>query len=123
LHTKELLGSFSIALPSFVKLMLYYDHICSSYTVVLLIIHDKFIVLIGTWSTTIPGRGKGGRGAAYREVLGSIMLRWFFGRGIPILPFSETVASFLKLVELCKGLVVDPYPFTLEVSKGLANLG
>jgi hypothetical protein len=30
------------------------------------------------------------------------------GRGIPILPFSETVASFLKLVELCKGLVVDP---------------
>jgi hypothetical protein len=44
----------------------------------------------------------------YREVLGSIMLRWLFGRGIPILPFSETVAGFLKLVELCKGLVVLP---------------
>jgi hypothetical protein len=42
----------------------------------------------------------------YREVLGSIMLRWLFERGIPILPFSETVAAFLKLVELCKGLVV-----------------
>jgi hypothetical protein len=53
-------------------------------------------------------KDKGGRGAAYREVLGSIMLRWLFGRGIPILPLSETVAGFLKLVELCKGLVVDP---------------
>jgi hypothetical protein len=38
----------------------------------------------------------------------SIMLRWFFGRGIPILPFLQTVADFLKLVELCKGLVVVP---------------
>jgi hypothetical protein len=36
------------------------------------------------------------------------MLQWLFGRGIPILPFSETVAGFLKLVELCKGLVVLP---------------
>jgi hypothetical protein len=36
------------------------------------------------------------------------MLRWLFGRGIPILPFSETVAGFLKLVELCIGLVVLP---------------
>jgi hypothetical protein len=44
----------------------------------------------------------------YREVLRSIMLRWHFERGIPILPFLETVAGFLKLVELCKGLVVDP---------------
>jgi hypothetical protein len=42
----------------------------------------------------------------YIEVLGSIMLRWLFGRGIPILPFSETVTGFPKLVELCKGLVV-----------------
>jgi hypothetical protein len=24
------------------------------------------------------------------------------------IPFSETVAGFLKLVELCKGLIVDP---------------
>jgi hypothetical protein len=29
-------------------------------------------------------------------------------RGIPALCFLETVASFLKLVELCKGLVVLP---------------
>ena len=35
--------------------------------------------------------------------------------------FLETVAGFLKLVELCKGLVVDPKSFTLVVSKGLAN--
>jgi hypothetical protein len=34
------------------------------------------------------------------------MLRWLFERGIPISPFLETVASFLKLVELYKGLVV-----------------
>jgi hypothetical protein len=53
-------------------------------------------------------KGKGGRGATYREFLGSIMLRWLFRRGIPIMPFSETVAGFLKLVELCKGLVGDP---------------
>jgi hypothetical protein len=63
---------------------------------------------LGTPTTTLLERGKGGRGAAYREVLGSIMLRWLFGRGIRILPFSETVAGFLKLVELCKGLLVDP---------------
>jgi hypothetical protein len=44
-------------------------------------------------------------------------------RGIPALFFLETVAGFLKLVELCKGLVVDPYPFTSEVSKVLVNPG
>ncbi|KAL5672823.1 hypothetical protein ACJX0J_017129, partial [Zea mays] len=38
-------------------------------------------------------------------VLRSIMLRRLFGRRIPILPFSETVAGFLKLVELYKGLI------------------
>jgi hypothetical protein len=31
-----------------------------------------------------------------------------FGQGIPALLFLETVAGFLKLVELCKGLLVDP---------------
>jgi hypothetical protein len=31
-------------------------------------------------------------------------VRW----GITALLFLETVAGFLKLVELCKGLVVDP---------------
>jgi hypothetical protein len=31
-----------------------------------------------------------------------------FRRGIPALLFLENVAGFLKLVELCKGLVVDP---------------
>jgi hypothetical protein len=51
------------------------------------------------------------------------MLRWLFGRGIPILRSLETIAGFLKLVELCKGLLVEPYPFTSEVSDGLANPG
>jgi hypothetical protein len=37
-----------------------------------------------------------------------IMLRWLFGRGIPISLSSEIVADFLKLVELCKCLVVLP---------------
>jgi hypothetical protein len=44
-------------------------------------------------------------------------------RGIPTLLFLENVAGFLKLVELCKGPVVDPYPFTSVVSKGLAHPG
>jgi hypothetical protein len=35
-----------------------------------------------------------------------ILLRWLFRRRIPILRSSETVAGFLKLVELCKGIVV-----------------
>jgi hypothetical protein len=29
-------------------------------------------------------------------------------RGIPTLLFLETVAGFLKIVEFCKGLIVDP---------------
>jgi hypothetical protein len=54
---------------------------------------------------TQQGQGQYGSGR-YREVLGLILLRWLFRRGIPILRFLETVAGFLKLVELCKGLVV-----------------
>jgi hypothetical protein len=30
-----------------------------------------------------------------------------------MLPFSETIAGFLKLVELCKGLIVLPCPVSL----------
>jgi hypothetical protein len=36
------------------------------------------------------------------------MVRWLFGRGIPISLRQETVTSFLKLVEFCKDLVVLP---------------
>jgi hypothetical protein len=36
------------------------------------------------------------------------MLRWLFEQGIPILSSLETVAGFLKLVEHCKDLIVDP---------------
>jgi hypothetical protein len=59
--------------------------------------------------TTLPERGKGSRGVGrYREVLELILLRWLFRRGIPMLCSLETVADFLKLVELSKGLVVLP---------------
>jgi hypothetical protein len=49
LQIDELLGRFVIALPAFGKLMLYS---CSNYVVVLIIVHDKIIMLIGTWRTT-----------------------------------------------------------------------
>jgi hypothetical protein len=53
-------------------------------------------------------KGKAVEEMRYRDVLGSTMLRWLFETGSPILPFSETIAGFLKLVELCKGLIVLP---------------
>jgi hypothetical protein len=37
-----------------------------------------------------------------------ILLRWRSGKGSLHWSFLETVAGFLKLVELCKGLVVYP---------------
>jgi hypothetical protein len=40
-----------------------------------------------------------------------------------MLPFPETIADFLILVELCKGLVVNPCLLTLVVFKGLRNPG
>jgi hypothetical protein len=43
-----------------------------------------------------------------REVLGLILLRRQSGEGSLHQNFLETVAGFLKLVELCKGLVVLP---------------
>jgi hypothetical protein len=47
------------------------------------------------------------------------MLRWLFGQGVPISPFSETVAGFLKLVELGKGLVVLLYLASLVEVYGI----
>jgi hypothetical protein len=40
------------------------------------------------------------------EALGLILLRWRSGEGSLHWSFLETVAGFLKLVELCKGLIV-----------------
>jgi hypothetical protein len=58
------------------------------------------------------------------EELRSITLRWLFGRGIPIFPFSETVTGFLKVVELCKGLVVLPcLVSSVEMNGKLRSLG
>jgi hypothetical protein len=42
-------------------------------------------------------------------------------RGIPALLFLETVAGFLKLVELCKGLVVLPCLASLVEVYGSRN--
>jgi hypothetical protein len=53
--------------------------------------------------TTLP---EGAR--AVGEVLGLILLRWQSGKGSLHWSFLETVAGFLKLVELCKGLEVLP---------------
>jgi hypothetical protein len=42
------------------------------------------------------------------EAVGLILLRWRSGEGSLHWSFIETVAGFLKLVELCKGLIVVP---------------
>jgi hypothetical protein len=64
---------------------------------------------------TLKGQGQYGS-CRCREVLRLILLRWLFRRGIPALRSLETVAGFLKLVELCKGLVVLPcLAFLVEV--------
>jgi hypothetical protein len=133
-QTNELLGRLAIALPGFGINVTSELWSCSNFVVVLIIVHDKIIMLIGTWRTTrensatsrvvwdalgwLIRKASGGlhypKGARvveelrYREVIGSIMLLWYFGWGIPISPFSETVAGFLKLVKLCKGHLVLP---------------
>jgi hypothetical protein len=56
---------------------------------------------------TQKGQGQYGSGQC-REVLGLILLRWRSGEGSLHWSVLETVAGFLKLVELCKGLVVLP---------------
>ena len=65
--------------------------------------------------TTLPDRGKGSRGVVGREVLGLILLRWRSGEGSLDWSFLETVAGFLKLVELCKGLVLPCLASLVEV--------
>jgi hypothetical protein len=47
----------------------------------------------------------------------------FLDEGFLYRSSHKIIVGFLKLVELCKGLVVDPWPFTSEVYKGLENLG
>jgi hypothetical protein len=97
-------------------------------------VHDKIIMLIGTWRTTRENSAttrvvwdalgwiirkasgelpysKGARAVGEWSVWGGpwlILLRWQSGEGSLHWSFLETVAGFLKLVELCKGLVVLP---------------
>jgi hypothetical protein len=56
------LGSFAIALYDFGFNITLYS--CSNYTVILFIVHDKIIILVGTWSLTWETRAttKGGMG-------------------------------------------------------------
>jgi hypothetical protein len=58
--------------------------------------------------TTLPERGKGSRGVVSvgRSLVDFAAMA--VRRGIPALELPITVAGFLKLVELCKGLVVLP---------------
>jgi hypothetical protein len=55
------------------------------------------------------------------EVLGLILLRWRSGEGSLHWSFLETVAGFLKLVELCKDLVVEPYLASLVEVYGVRS--
>jgi hypothetical protein len=51
--------------------------------------------------------------------LGLILLRWRSGKGSLYWSLLKTVASFLKLVELCKGLVVLPFLASLVEVYGI----
>jgi hypothetical protein len=111
----------------------YITHVHTFITSLLFTIHDKIIMLIGTWRTTqensattrvvwdalgwltrkasgwLPypiGARAVGSGQCW-EVLGLILLRWRSGEGSLHWSFLETVVGFLKLVELCKSLVVE----------------
>jgi hypothetical protein len=121
LQTNELLGRVAIALPGFGINVTFELWSCSYYDVVLIIVHDKIIMLIRTWSLTWDNsattsvvwatlgwlfrKASGGlpypQGAMaveelrYREVLRSIMLSWLYEWGIPILPFSDVTPQVL----------------------------
>jgi hypothetical protein len=58
--------------------------------------------------TTLPERGKGSRGVVSvgRSLIDFAAMA--VRRGTPALELPITVAGFLKLVKLCKGLVVLP---------------
>jgi hypothetical protein len=60
-------------------------------------------VLEDLWKEKAPNRS-----GQCREALGLILLQWRSGEGSLHWSFLETVVGFLKLVELCKGLVVLP---------------
>jgi hypothetical protein len=50
LHTNELLGSLAIALPNFVINVIYELRSCLITIVGFIIMHDKIILLLVTWS-------------------------------------------------------------------------
>jgi hypothetical protein len=52
LQTNELLGRLAITLPDFGLNVIFELWSCSNFVVVLIISHDKIIMLIGTWSLT-----------------------------------------------------------------------
>jgi hypothetical protein len=57
----------------------------------------------------LPERGKGDRGvASVGRFSGRSFYDGFSGEGLLYRSSHEIVAGFLKLVKLCKGLIVDP---------------
>jgi hypothetical protein len=108
---------------------------CSNYVVVLIIVHDKIIMLIGTWRTTRENsatirvewdaldqvirkakeRLPYPKGASwesllleYSKVLGSNCCDGSSNEGFLCFLRPKTVVGILELVELWKGIVVLP---------------
>jgi hypothetical protein len=133
--TNELLGRLAVTLTGFEINVISELRSCSINIVGLTIVHDKIIVLYRTWSLTWDNsattrvewdalgqvirkdreRLPYPKGASrkcvtieYREVLGSNCLWSFSHEGFLCFLLPESVAGFLKLVELWKGLVVLP---------------
>jgi hypothetical protein len=131
-----------------IEIHIIHDH--TFITSLLFTIHDKIIILLehgatpgktvlpqGWYGTpladklgklvedylTQKGQGQYGSGQC-REALGLILLRWQSGEGSLHWSFLETVAGFLKLVELCKDLVVLPcLASSVEVYANSRSLG
>jgi hypothetical protein len=55
----------------------------------------------------------------YREFLGRSVYDSFLDEGFIYFLLPETVVDFLMLVEICIGLIVDLWTFTLECLRAL----
>jgi hypothetical protein len=133
--TNELLVRLVIVVSGFGINVISELRSCSVNTVGLIIVHDKIIALIWTWSLTwynsatirvewdafgqvirkASERLSYSKGASrecvvaeYREVLGSNCLESFSNEGFLCFLLPKSVAGFLELTELWKGLVALP---------------
>jgi hypothetical protein len=103
------LASLAINLPGFGINAIY--ELWSFFIIIvgLIIVHGKIIFLIGTWSLTWENSAtiRGGVDAEYSAACNYCDGVTDHEKGLCSL-HPETVASFLKLVELCKGIPMDP---------------